>query len=153
VETRTIEQTTTVKASCAEVYDLLMDSARHQSLSGQKAVMSDIVGGAFTAWGSYISGFNLALAPGRKIVQAWRAAGWPADHYSIATFALRARDGGCELRFTQIGVPPDRYEAHCQGWVRAYWTPMREMLEDGRLSDETQAWVRAATARIAAGEA
>jgi hypothetical protein len=43
---------------------MLMDSKKHQSLSGQPAKISRKVGGKFTAWGSHISGFNLALKPG-----------------------------------------------------------------------------------------
>lgn len=116
METRTIEQTAAFKATCADVYDMLMDTAKHQSLSGEKAEISKEVGGAFTAWDSHISGINLVVKPGEKIVQAWRAADWWPDHYSVGTFELRTADGGCELRFTQIGVPLHRYDGHCQGW-------------------------------------
>jgi hypothetical protein len=36
------------------------------------------VGGKFTAWGSHISGINLVLKPGKKIVQAWRGDRYPS---------------------------------------------------------------------------
>ena len=151
METRTIEQTATFKATCADVYDMLMDSAKHQSLSGETAEISTAVGGAFTAWGSHIFGINLVVKPGARIVQAWRAADWWPDHFSVAAFDLQDVDGGCELRFTQIGVPPHRYDGHFQGWIQTYWTPMRELLEQGRLSDETLDRVRAARTRIKTG--
>jgi len=62
---------------------MIMDSKKHQSLSGERAVISKRVGGAFTAWGSHISGFNLALGRGEKIAQAGRATGCvPPDRYS-----------------------------------------------------------------------
>jgi hypothetical protein len=64
METKTLQQTVTFKASPRQVYDMLMDSKKHQSLSGQPAKISRKVGGKFTAWGSHISGFNLALKPG-----------------------------------------------------------------------------------------
>jgi hypothetical protein len=51
---------------------MLMDSKKHQSLSGQRAKISRKVGGKFTAWGTS-QDFNLALKPGQKIVHAWRA--------------------------------------------------------------------------------
>ena len=105
-DTTTIRQTVTFNASPQEVYEVIMDSKKHESLSGEKASISREVGGAFTAWGEHISGFNLVLQPDRKIVQAWRAHDWWDDHYSIATFDLCEVDGGTELRFTQIGVPP-----------------------------------------------
>jgi uncharacterized protein YndB with AHSA1/START domain len=123
METNTIQQTVTFKASPMDVYDMLMDSAKHQSLSGEQAHISPDVGGTFTAWGSHISGFNLALKPGEKIVQAWRAKDWWPDHYSIAIFDITPVDGGSELRFTQIGVPPHRYAGHYRGWIDTYWTP------------------------------
>jgi uncharacterized protein YndB with AHSA1/START domain len=73
MKAKTLQQTVTLKASPREVYDMLMDSKKHQSLSGQPAKISRKVAGKFTAWGSHISGFDLALKPGQKIVQAWRA--------------------------------------------------------------------------------
>jgi hypothetical protein len=89
MKTKTLQQTVTPKASPRQVYDMLMDSTKHRSLSGQPAKISRKVGGKFTAWGSHISGFNLALKPGQKIVQAWRATGWWPDHYSVAIYIGR----------------------------------------------------------------
>ena len=88
MKTKTIQQAVTFKAPPLEVYQMLMDSKKHQSLSGEKAAISNREGGRFTAWGSHISGINLVLKPGEKIVQAWRATGWWPDHYSIAIFDL-----------------------------------------------------------------
>jgi activator of HSP90 ATPase len=130
-DTVTIRQTVFFSAPPLEVYETLMDTAKHQALSGEKAVISREIGGAFEAWGDHIAGFNLALEPGRKIVQAWRAKDWWPDHYSIATFELSERDGGTELRFTQIGVPPHRFDGHSRGWVEAYWRPMQERFARG----------------------
>jgi hypothetical protein len=86
MKTKTIQQTITFKARPMKVYEMLMDSKKHQSLSGEKAVISRRVRGLFTAWGSHTSGINLVLKPAEKIVQAWRATGWWPDHYSIAVF-------------------------------------------------------------------
>src|SRR6516162_11488471 len=104
-DTTTIRQTVTFNASPEAVYEVLMDSQKHESLSGEKANISREIGGAFNAWGEHISGFNLVLKPGERIVQAWRAKDWWPDHYSIVTFDLSEADGGTELHFTQIGVP------------------------------------------------
>jgi activator of HSP90 ATPase len=151
-DTTTIRQTVTFSAPPHEVYEMIMDSGKHASLSGETAVISREVGGAFTAWGNHISGFNLALQPGEKIVQAWRAHDWWPDHYSIATFELREIDGGTELRFTQIGVPPHRFDGHSRGWVMAYWRPMQDLFEKGALSDETRSANEAARQRIDTGD-
>jgi len=93
---------------------MLMDSRKHQSLSGEPAKISKKVGGKFTAWGSHLSGINLVLKPGKKIVQAWRATGWW----------------------------PDRYSGHYRGWIETYWTPMKEIFATGAISDKTRGRVK-----------
>ena len=104
------------------------------------------------AWGSHISGINLVLKPGERIVQAWRATGWP-DYYSIAIFDLQKASKGTKLRFTQIGVPPNRYSGHYRGWIETYWTPMREIFATGQISERTRARVKAdKTQRIERGQ-
>ncbi|HEV3062555.1 MAG TPA: SRPBCC domain-containing protein [Vicinamibacterales bacterium] len=141
--TKTLKQTVVFKgASPRAVYDLIMVSRKHASLSGQKAVISQKVGGAFSAWNGHLTGFNLALRSSRKIVQAWRATGWWPDHYSIAIFDFQKVAAGTKLTFTQIGIPPHRYSGHYRGWIETYWTPMQEMLRDGHLSQNTLARVK-----------
>jgi activator of HSP90 ATPase len=138
MKTKTLRQTVTFAgASPKQVYDLIMVSSKHTSLSRERAVISRRVGGAFTAWNGHITGFNLALKPGQKIVQAWRATGWWPDHYSIAIFDLQKVAAGTRLTFTQIGIPPHRYSGHVRGWIETYWTPMKEILRDGHLSAKT----------------
>jgi len=150
MRTRTLRQTVRFRASPLRVYDMLMDSKKHQSLSGEPAAISRRVGGTFKAWGSHISGINLALKPGRRIVQAWRATGWWPDHYSIATFDISKFRDGSKLRFTQIGIPPHRYSGHYRGWIETYWTPMKEIFGTGTISNKTRQRVRAnKTKRIA----
>jgi hypothetical protein len=135
--TKTLKQTVVFKgASPRAVYDLIVVSRKHASLSGQK------VGGAFSAWNGHLTGFNLALRPGKKIVQAWRATGWWPDHYSIAIFDFHKVAAGTKLTFTQIGIPPHRYSGHYRGWIETYWTPMQEILGDGHLSQKTVARVK-----------
>jgi activator of HSP90 ATPase len=153
MKTKTIRQTVTFQATPTEVYQMLMDSRKHQSLSGEKANISKRVGGRFTAWGSHITGVNLVLKPGERIVQAWRATGWPPDYYSIAIFELRKIGKATKLQFTQIGVPPNRYSGHYRGWIETYWTPMREIFATGAISERTRARVRAdKTRRIQRGQ-
>jgi activator of HSP90 ATPase len=142
MKTRTLRQTITFNASPQDVYDMLMDSKKHQSLSGEPAKISTKVGGTFAAWGSHLSGINLVLKPGEKIVQAWRATGWPPDHYSVAIFDIKKTPAGTELEFTQIGIPPDRYSGHYRGWIETYWTPMKEIFATGSISDKTRARVK-----------
>jgi activator of HSP90 ATPase len=152
MKTKTLRQTVRFKASPTDVYEILMDSRKHSSLSGEPAKISRKVGGTFTAWGKHISGINLVLKPGQKIVQAWRATGWWPDHYSIAIFDIEKARGGSKLRFTQIGIPPHRYSGHYRGWIETYWTPMKEIFEHGVLSERTRSKIAIdQTERIAKG--
>jgi len=153
MKTKTIRQTVTFNAAPLEVYEVLMDSKKHKSLSGEEAKISRKVGGPFTAWGKHLSGINLVLKPGERIVQAWRATGWWPDYYSIAIFELEKVPTGTKLKFTQIGVPPNRYSGHYRGWIETYWTPMKEIFATGKISEKTAARVKTdRTQRIERGQ-
>ena len=140
--TTTIRQTVTFHAPPAQVFDVLMDARKHQGLSGQPAHISKKVGAKFTTRGARVRGYNLVVKRGKKIVQAWRAKGWPRDHYSIATFDLAKVRGGTRLHFTQLGVPPDRHSGHYREWIEGYWTPIKEMLATDEGSSQTHKRVR-----------
>jgi activator of HSP90 ATPase len=107
MKTKTLRQTVTFKgASPTEVYDLIMDSRKHMSLSRERAIISKKVGGSFSAWNGHLTGFNLVLKPGEKIVQAWRATDWWPDH--LLRGDLRASEG---VRWYQAHLHADRHPA------------------------------------------
>ena len=128
---RTIEQTVTFHADCHEVYEALMDSAKHAQFTGAEANISREGGGNFTAYGGALSGTNIELIPDQKIVQFWRAAdeNWPDEHYSQVTFTLEGIGGGTRLSFVQTDVPAACYDSISQGWHDYYWTGMKKLLE------------------------
>ena len=131
VQTKTIEQTETFKASPHDVYELLMDSEKHTKFTGAKATISREIGGTFTAYDGALSGTILELVPDSKIVETWRGSdeGWVAGHYSTATFTLESIDGGTRLHFVQTGVPEASFEQISKGWQTYYWPKMKEFLE------------------------
>ena len=49
MKTRTLAQTVTFKASPMQVYEMIMDFKKHQSLSGEKAKISRKVGGRWVS--------------------------------------------------------------------------------------------------------
>jgi activator of HSP90 ATPase len=127
--TKTIRQSVTFKASPNNVYEAIMDSKKHAQFTGSVVKMSQKVGGSFSVYGGEITGVNLELVPGQKIVQSWRYSNWPEGHYSRATFSLKEVTGGTRLTFAQTGVPEEFSDDISQGWRDYYWTPMKEMLE------------------------
>ncbi len=137
---KTIRQTVTLKASPLEVYNALMDSRTHSTFTGSAAHISPRVGGRFTAYDGYARGVNLALVPGRKIAQSWRASDWPEGHSSTATFALTRVPGGTKLTFTHAGVPDDQVAEIRRGWIEFYWEPLKKLLATAaRLSSRKRA--------------
>lgn len=125
-----IQQTVTFKASPHEVYEALMDSAKHAAFSGGAAEISREVGGDYSAYDGYITGKNIELVPDREIVQSWRAVDWPEGKYSTITFILLPIADGTRLNFTHADVPDGTEEEFTQGWIDNYWEPMKKMFEN-----------------------
>ena len=105
MDAKTVKQTVTFKASPHDIYEALMDSKKHAKFTGDKASISQKVGGKFSVFDGYAEGTNLELMPDNKIVQTWRASDWPEGHYSKVTFLLKEITGGTRLTLTQTGVP------------------------------------------------
>ena len=74
--TKPIVQSVTFKASPEELFALFTDSKKHSAATGAKASVSAKAGAKWTAFGGMLLGKNLAVVPGKMIVQAWRASHW-----------------------------------------------------------------------------
>src|SRR5262245_53797321 len=62
-----------IPASPQDIYDAWLSSSGHEKITGgQKAQISAQDGAAFTVWNGYITGRNLKLEPGRRIVRSSR---------------------------------------------------------------------------------
>jgi len=112
-------------ASPKEVYDAYLDSRRHARFTGQSATMSRKEGGKFTAGDGYISGTNVELIPGKRIVQAWRASEWPDGVYSILRFELKPKGKGTRMVVDHLAVPDAFRDGVDSGWYEFYWNPMK----------------------------
>ena len=120
-----ISQAVTFGATPAVVYRALVDAKQHAAVTGSRATNDGKVGGAFSAYDGYIVGFNVELAKGKRIVQAWRANDWKEGAWSIARFELApAGTGRTRLTFTQSGVPAEQHASITQGWKDFYWKPL-----------------------------
>jgi uncharacterized protein YndB with AHSA1/START domain/ketosteroid isomerase-like protein len=126
VETRTVAHEVTLSASSEEVFEALMDSARHSRFTGAPAQIDRKPCGVFSLYGGQITGKTLELEPNRLILQAWRAENWPNGHYSQVTFTLEEVGNGrqTQLSLMQTGVPADKFEDINQGWRKYYWSKM-----------------------------
>jgi len=128
--TKTIRHNVAVGAHPKVVYAAVIDERRHARFTGAPATISREVGGSFTCYGGHLTGINLELAPSKRIVQAWRAKGWPAGVHSIVSFALsRKAGGGTRILFTHLGVPASEFKDINKGWRKFYWRPLKSLLE------------------------
>ena len=125
-----IHQQVTIKAPPQRVYRALMNSRQHEAFTANgKCRIGTTEGGAFFAHGGYVSGRNVELKPGRRIVQAWRVKGMPEGVYSIARFELKKVRGGTRLVFDQTGLSPEHVGHLNRGWKARYWKPLKAYLE------------------------
>jgi activator of HSP90 ATPase len=127
--TKDIRHIVRIKAKPRAVFEALMDSKKHAAFTGAPAKISRTVGGRFNAHGPHLTGINVDLTKDKRIVQAWRAAGWPKGHFSIVRFDLNPERGGTLLAFTHVGIPSQRVRSINNGWKNYYWKPLKTALE------------------------
>lgn len=135
-----IHQEVTFNATPARVYDALTDAkqfnkvvqlsaaAQSMAISNKPAEISREPGGAFSAFGGHITGLQIELIRNQRIVQAWRAASWPAGAYSIVRFELTADGAGTKLSFDHTGFPQGQADHLLAGWKGNYWEPLTKFL-------------------------
>jgi activator of HSP90 ATPase len=120
---------TLIPASPEEIYNAWLSSEGHSLMTGSPASVSADVGGEFNAWDGYIRGRNLDLEYGKRIVQSWRTTEFSDDEDdSQIEVTLESVDDQTKVTLRHIGLPPHgmQYE---QGWVEAYFEPMKEYFE------------------------
>ena len=132
-----IHQEPVFKSSPGRVYEALINAAQFNKVSKLSAAMqsgmvptnkptqiSPVAGGAFSLFGGYITGRNIELLPGKRIVQAWRPADWAPGVYSIVKFDLAVQDSGTKIIFDHTGFPPGTGQHLAEGWHDNYWNPL-----------------------------
>lgn len=124
---KTIKHKVRFKIPPTVIYDLLADSRRRTEVTGREALMSNRVGGKFSTDAGEVTGVNVDLVPGRRLVQAWRHQDFPEGIYSMAAITLAPTPGGgTELVLTHRGVPKHLLDQIENYWRDVYWAPMKE---------------------------
>jgi activator of HSP90 ATPase len=137
-----IHQEIDFDASSARVYEALTNPRQFDALTrlsdavtlltapaAKPTAISPEVGGPFTLFGGYITGRNLQMVRGERLVQAWRAGGWEPGAFSIVRFELRTPAHGCRLIFDHRGFPDTQGESLAYGWRVHYWEPLARLLQ------------------------
>jgi activator of HSP90 ATPase len=136
-----IHQEPVLNASAKRIYEALIDTAQFdkviqlsgamksmQNLGNKPTEISREVGGAFTLFGGYVTGRQVELVPGQRIVQAWRAGSWDPGLYSIAKFELVEQGSATKIVFDHTGFPKGAAEHLASGWKAHYWEPLAKLL-------------------------
>jgi activator of HSP90 ATPase len=116
-----------IPASPRAIYDAWLDSQGHADITGgQPAHISAVPGAAFTVWNGYITGRNLELEPGRRIVQSWRTTKFAAgDGDSQIEVVLEPAAGGTRVTVHHRNVPDGHTSYRDGGWQNSYFEPMK----------------------------
>jgi hypothetical protein len=123
---KTIKHRVRFKIPPETIYELLADSCRRSEITGRKAVMSDKVGGKVSTDAGQVTGVNVDLVPGRRLVQAWRRKDFP--RVSIRWRPLRSRPfpaagrNSCSPIEACPNICSNRIEDY---WRFVYLAPMR----------------------------
>jgi uncharacterized protein YndB with AHSA1/START domain len=119
--------TTTIPASAQDIYDAWLNSLAHSEMTGGQASMSDDIAAEVSAWDGYITGRNLELVPGERIVQSWRTTQFTDEHEdSVITMTLEDVEDGTLLTLVHSNVPDGQTSYEQGGWQEYYFEPMKE---------------------------
>ena len=113
-------------ATPRQVYLAFLNAKTHTAFTGSKATGTGRAGAKFTAWDGYITGRNVELKSGRKIVQDWRTTEFPSEYPSSRLeLTFKAKKGGTELVMIHSKVPASQTASYREGWVSSYWDPLK----------------------------
>jgi uncharacterized protein YndB with AHSA1/START domain len=124
-----IHQEVTFATTPAKIYRALIDSSEHAKFTGAPAEIGTDAGSAWSAYGGKISGRQVELVDGVRIVQTWRAGSWPEGVHSIVRFELKPHDHGTTVVLDHDAVADDQVQHLDGGWPKMYWEPLRKYLE------------------------
>lgn len=124
-----VHQEVTFAAPPAKVYRALADSAEHAKLTGAPAEIGARAGDAWSAYDGKITGRQVELVDGVRIVQTWRAGNWPEGVHSVVRFELKPEGLGTKVVLDHDALADDQVPHIDGGWDRMYWQPLRKYLE------------------------
>jgi activator of HSP90 ATPase len=117
----------TLPVSAEKLYKAWLNSKEHSLFTGGEAKTSSKVNAKHTAWDGYITGKNMELKPGKKIVQSWRTSEFPEDAPdSILEITLEEKAGKTKLNLYHHNLQKGDAKKYKKGWQDFYFSPMKD---------------------------
>ena len=116
------------------LFEMYLDSRKHTAATGAPAKLSRKNGGAWQAYHGMIGGRNLMIAPGRMIVQSWRAKFWKKEDVSILLLKFNKTRSGARVDLVHVEVPSYDQKGVRGGWPKYYWKPWKKYLTEKRIT-------------------
>ncbi|MBT3188525.1 MAG: hypothetical protein HN736_03785 [Anaerolineae bacterium] len=114
-----------IPASPDVVYTAWLDSDEHTKMTGGQAKVSAKVGERFEAWDGYIQGKNLELDSPKRILQNWRTSEFEdSENDSLLEILFEAEQDETRIVIRHSNLPEHGMQ-YQQGWVDAYFIPMK----------------------------
>jgi len=121
-----------IPATPQQIYDAWLDSEGHTKMTGRTSIASTEIGAKYTAAYNYISGVNVELVSGKRILQTWRTTDFTdSDPDSQIEVILEPISGGTRLTLHHTNVPDDHTGYENGGWQTNYFEPMKKFFGEG----------------------
>lgn len=125
-----ISQTITLPVPAQTLFEMYLDPAQHQAITGSPVTIGKEPGAEFRAFDGVLSGRILAVKSPNLIVQSWRSTAFkPTDADSTLILNFIADKAFGQIDLVHLDVPEHDYDGVTQGWEKFYWTPWREYLQ------------------------
>ena len=123
-----IHRTIIIKAPAKDIFNALTNPLTIELWTGYPAEMEPVAGTEFSLWEGDISGRNLEIEPGKKIVQEWFFG--DENKPSVVTIELNEVKGNTTVELTHTNVPDEAFENIDYGWKEYYFGALKKFLEE-----------------------
>ncbi len=122
-----------IKATAEDIFTALTNPLTIEIWSGALAVMEPVAGAEFSLWDGDITGINIEIETGKKIVQEWYfedEEGLSPEDKSIVTIKLHNEGNSTDVELLHINIPDEAFDNIVDGWDRYYFKPLKELVEE-----------------------
>ena len=113
-------------ASPESLYNAWLNSEEHAAMTGAQALAAETITGEFSAWDGYITGRNIDLQSGKRILQSWHTSEFDSNAPDSLLEVLFEPEGkGTRVKIRHKDLPAEGMK-YKQGWIDHYFEPMKE---------------------------